>query len=183
MKAQELTKRLAVCSWSLQPEDPQELIGKMQTSGLRRVQLALDPLREAASLWRELGVPYELARVGVLIGLACRALADHDGAALEFEAARRVFEQLGARPDVVRLAALSGDASHKSTGLLTARETEVLGLLATGQTNRAIAQQLRISEKTVARHLSNIFNKLGVSTRSAATAYAYRHQLTSAKGA
>jgi DNA-binding CsgD family transcriptional regulator len=136
---------------------------------------ALDPLREAASLWRELGVPYESARVGVLIGLACRALADHDGAALEFEAARRVFEQLGARPDLVRLAALSGDASHKSTGLLTARETEVLGLLATGQTNRAIAQQLRISEKTVARHLSNIFNKLGVSTRSAATAYAYRH--------
>jgi DNA-binding NarL/FixJ family response regulator len=70
---------------------------------------------------------------------------------------------------------LSGGPSQKPTGLLTARETEVLGLLATGRTNRAIAQQLRISEKTVARHLSNIFNKLGVSTRSAATAYAYRH--------
>jgi DNA-binding NarL/FixJ family response regulator len=138
-------------------------------------QAALDALREAASLWRELDVPYETARVAVSIGLARRALGDSDSAALEFEAARRAFEQLGARPDLARVSALSGGPDDKSAGPLTAREVEVLGLLATGRTNRAIAQHLRISEKTVARHLSNIFNKLGVSTRSAATAYAYRH--------
>ena len=141
-------------------------------------QAALEPLREAASLWRELEVPYEMARVGVRIGIACRSLGDHDSAALEFAAARRTFEQLGARPDVARVSELSGGSDHKPAGPLTAREVEVLGLLATGRTNRAIAQHLRISEKTVARHLSNIFNKLGVSTRSAATAYAYQHRLT-----
>jgi DNA-binding CsgD family transcriptional regulator len=138
-------------------------------------QAALDPLREAASMWRELDVPYETARVGVSIALACRALGNRDGAIFEFEAARRAFEQLGARPDVARVAALAGSSEQKSTSPLTPREVEVLGLLATGRTNRAIAQHLRISEKTVARHLSNIFNKLGVSTRSAATAYAYRN--------
>jgi DNA-binding NarL/FixJ family response regulator len=138
-------------------------------------QAALDPLREAAALWRELDMPYETARVGVSIALAGRALGNRDGATFEFEAARRAFEQLGARPDVARVAALAGGSEQKSAGPLTAREAEVLGLLATGRTNRAIAQHLRISEKTVARHLSNIFNKLGVSTRSAATAYAYRN--------
>jgi DNA-binding CsgD family transcriptional regulator len=138
-------------------------------------QAALDPLREAASLWRELDVPYETARVGVSIALACRALDNRDGATFEFETARRAFEQLGARPDVARVTSLAGSSEQASTSPLTAREVEVLGLLATGRTNRAIAQHLRISEKTVARHLSNIFNKLGVSTRSAATAYAYRN--------
>jgi DNA-binding CsgD family transcriptional regulator len=142
-------------------------------------QAALDPLREAMSLWRELDVPYETARVGVLIGLACRALGDLDNATAEFDAARRIFEQLDARPDLARLLSLSGRADQESASPLTARETEVLSLLATGRTNREIARQLRISEKTVARHVSNIFNKLGVSTRSAATAYAFRHQLTS----
>jgi DNA-binding CsgD family transcriptional regulator len=142
-------------------------------------QAALDPLREAIALWRELDVPYETARVGVLIGLACRALGDLDTATAEFDAARRIFEQLDARPDLARLSSLAGRAAQQSAGLLTAREAEVLRLLATGRTNREIAQRLRISEKTVARHLSNIFNKLGVSTRSAATAYAFRHQLTS----
>jgi DNA-binding CsgD family transcriptional regulator len=142
-------------------------------------QAALDPLREAMSLWRELDVPYETARVSVLIGLACRALGDLDNATAELDAAHRIFEQLDARPDLARLSRLSKRAAQESTGRLTARETEVLSLLATGRTNREIAQRLRISEKTVARHLSNIFNKLGVSTRSAATAYAFRHQLTS----
>ena len=136
---------------------------------------ALAALRESMSLWRELDVPYETARVGILIGLACRALGDHDAAALELDAARRVFDRLGAGPDVLRVTTLAGPTAGESAGPLTAREAEVLRLVATGRTNRAIAQQLRISEKTVARHLSNIFTKLGISTRSAATAYAYRH--------
>jgi len=140
-------------------------------------QAALGPLREAMALWRQLDVPYETARVGVLIGLACRAQGDHDGATLELEAARHTFEKLGAGPDLGRVAQLSGRAAHDTSRSLTAREAEVLGLLATGRTNKAIAKHLGISEKTVARHLSNIFNKLGVSTRSAATAYAYRHHL------
>jgi len=112
----------------------------------------------------------------VLIALACRALGDHDSATLEFDAALKTFEKLGARPDVDLVKSLASP-STEAAGVLTARETEVLGLLATGRTNRAIAQHLRISEKTVARHLSNIFIKIGVSTRSEATAYAFRHQL------
>src|SRR5262245_1156893 len=137
---------------------------------------ALGPLREAVTLWRDLEFPYESARTGVLIALACRALGDHDSAALEFDAALKTFEKLGARPDVDRVKGLASPPTE-AAGVLTARETEVLGLLATGRTNRAIAQHLRISEKTVARHLSNIFIKIGVSTRSEATAYAFRHQL------
>ena len=97
---------------------------------------------------------------------------------MELDAARRTFERLGARPDVIRVSRLSSSGAQDGAASLTSREVEVLGLVATGRTNRAIAQHLRISEKTVARHLSNIFTKLGVSTRSAATAYAYRHQLT-----
>jgi DNA-binding CsgD family transcriptional regulator len=135
---------------------------------------ALPVLREAVSLWRDLDVPYEAARAGVLIGQACRACGDHDSAALEFEAARGTFERLGARPDVERVCRLIRPADGPAS--LTAREIEVLGLLATGRTNRAIAERLGISEKTVARHLSNIFIKIGVSTRAAATAYAYRHK-------
>jgi DNA-binding CsgD family transcriptional regulator len=138
---------------------------------------ALGPLREAVTLWRDLEFPYESARTGVLIALACRALGDHDSAALEFDAALKTFEKLGAGPDVERVKSLASPRPTDAAGVLTARETEVLGLLATGRTNRAIAQHLRISEKTVARHLSNIFIKIGVSTRSEATAYAFRHQL------
>jgi DNA-binding CsgD family transcriptional regulator len=138
---------------------------------------ALGPLREAVSLWRALDIPYELARTGTLVGLACRALGDQDAAVLEFGAALRAFEKLGARPDADRLRELTRP-EKEAGGTLTAREIQVLGLLATGRTNRAIAKELRISEKTVARHLANIFLKLGVSTRSEATAYAFRHQLT-----
>jgi DNA-binding CsgD family transcriptional regulator len=138
---------------------------------------ALAPLRDAVSLWGKLDVPYELARAGVLVGQACRALGDHDAAGLEFENALRIFEKLGARPEADRVRSLVR-SEKDANGPLTAREAQVLGLLATGRTNRAIAQQLRISEKTVARHLANIFLKIGVSTRSEATAYAFRHQLT-----
>ena len=135
---------------------------------------ALGFLQEARASWRQLDAPYEVARTGVLIGLACRACDDHQNAVDELEAAKQIFERLGAKPDLERVRTLMA-APGRPSGPLTAREIEVLSLLATGQTNRAIAQQLRISERTVARHLSNIFVKIGVSTRSAATAYAYRH--------
>jgi DNA-binding NarL/FixJ family response regulator len=106
-----------------------------------------------------------------LMGAACRALGDEDAAALELEAARRAFVELGAALDVARLG--GADETHG----LTARELEVLRLVAAGQTNKAIAAELVLSERTVDRHVSNIFAKLGVSSRTAATAFAYEHQL------
>jgi DNA-binding CsgD family transcriptional regulator len=138
---------------------------------------ALTALRRAWSLWQQLDAPYEAARARVLVGLACRELGDEDGARMELDAAATVFQQLGAAPDLARVAALSSPASIKSTGALTPREVEVLRLVATGKTNRAIADDLFLSEKTVARHLSNIFTKLDLGSRSAATAYAYEHDL------
>ena len=94
---------------------------------------------------------------------------------MEFAAARQVLVDLGAVPDVARVDALS--SKQPTPGGLTPRELEVLVLVASGSTNKAIAAELVISEKTVARHLSNIFVKLGVSSRAAATAYAYEHEL------
>jgi DNA-binding CsgD family transcriptional regulator/tetratricopeptide (TPR) repeat protein len=137
---------------------------------------ALVSLRHAHRVWQELGAPYEGARARALIGLACRELGDRDAGEMELEAARRAFVELGAAPD---LAALDGVAGERpaTPGGLTARELEVLGLVASGKSNRVIAADLVISEKTVARHVSNIFAKLGVSSRAAATAYAYEHQL------
>jgi DNA-binding CsgD family transcriptional regulator len=138
---------------------------------------ALVALRQAGSAWQELGAPYEAARVRVLVGLACRALGDDDSAALELDAARDVFAELRAAPDVARVDALSGSAVPAGTHGLTPRELQVLRLVAAGATNKAIAAELVLSERTVDRHVSNIFAKLGASSRSAATAYAYRHQL------
>jgi DNA-binding NarL/FixJ family response regulator len=138
---------------------------------------ALAALRDAWAAWQELEVPYEAARVCVLIALACRELGDKDTAEMELDAARRVFQQLGAAPDLVRAAALSRKTTPRAPGGLTAREVQVLRLVAAGKTNRAIATELFISEKTVARHLSNIFTKLDLSTRAAATAFAYEHGL------
>jgi len=138
---------------------------------------ALESLRSALKLWRELDAPYEAARTRVLIGLACRALGDQDAATLEFDAARKTFVQLGATPEVARLDALAAPQARALPGGLSAREVEVMRLLAGGKSNRAIAAELFISEKTVARHVSNIFTKVGVSTRAAATAYAYEHGL------
>jgi ATP/maltotriose-dependent transcriptional regulator MalT len=140
-------------------------------------QAALVALRGAWQVWRELEAPYEAARVRVLVGLACRALGDEEAAAMELAAARTVFAQLGAKPDRERLEALMGrEAASKAHGL-TARELQVLRLLATGTTNHAIACELFVAEKTVDRHVSNIFTKLGVSSRAAATAFAYQHRL------
>jgi DNA-binding CsgD family transcriptional regulator len=141
---------------------------------------ALGALRQAWTVWQELEVPYEAARVRVLIGLACRQLGDQDSAEMELDAARGVFQELGAVPDVARTQALSRKAAAKPAGGLTARELEVLRHVATGKTNRSIAADLILSEKTVARHVSNIFTKLGLSSRAAATAYAYEHDLVSA---
>jgi len=138
---------------------------------------ALQTLRRAWSGWHELDAPYDAARVRVLVGLACRALGDEEGAAMELDAARWIFEQLGAVPDLVRVAELSSPGPGAPPGALTSREAEVLMLVARGRTNREVAAELFISDKTVARHLSNIFAKLGLSSRAAATAWAYEHGL------
>ena len=138
---------------------------------------ALVPLREAWHGWQTMDAPYEAARVRVLLALACRSLGDTESAALELEVARAAFERLGAGPDAARVASLQGsNATHRPHGL-TPRELEVLASVATGRTNREIAGELFISEKTVARHVSNIFMKLGLSSRAAATAFAYEHDL------
>ena len=140
-------------------------------------QAALGSLRRAFEVWQRIEAPYAAARVRVLIGLACRALGDEDGAGLEIDAARSVFERLGATPDVARIDSLmKGTASGHAHGL-TPRELQVLRLVATGETNKAIAGKLSLSEKTIDRHVSNIFAKLDVSSRAAATAFAYQHKL------
>jgi DNA-binding CsgD family transcriptional regulator len=135
---------------------------------------ALTPLRRAHRWWRELDAPHQAARARLLIAVACRELGDAASAELEFEAARTALEALGARPDLERLARLAGSPRP---GELSRREREVLTLVATGRTNRAIASELFISEKTVARHVSSIFTKLGLASRAEATAYAYKHGL------
>ena len=140
-------------------------------------QGALVALRQACGIWQELDAPYEMARTRVLIGSACRALGDEDSAALEFDTAIAVFERLGALPDLARVESLSGRAETAETHGLTPRELEVLRLVAAGKTNRDIAAALVVSEHTVARHVQNIFTKLRVSSRSAATAFAFEHQL------
>jgi len=134
-------------------------------------------LRRAWMAWLELDAPYEAARVRLQMAQACEELGDHDTASMELDAARRVFEQLGAAPALARVAALSGIPKQSAPGGLTPREVEVLRLVATGATNREVADRLIISEKTVARHVSNIFTRLGVTSRAAATAYAFRHEL------
>jgi DNA-binding NarL/FixJ family response regulator len=136
---------------------------------------ALRALRQAWSSWQEVDAPYESARTRLRIGLVCRDVGDEETAAMELEAARQAFAVLGAASDVAAADALL--ANPPAPGGLTPREIEVLALVATGSTNRSIAEELVISEKTVARHVSNIFTKLDVSSRSAATAYAYEHNL------
>lgn len=138
---------------------------------------ALGCLRSAWTHWQELEAPYHGARVRVLIGEACRALGDEETAEMEFDAARWVFQELGAAPDLARVQKLSTRPVAAAPGGLSLREAQVLRLVAAGKTNRAIADELFLSEKTVHRHLSNIFTKLGVASRSAATAYAFQHDL------
>jgi DNA-binding CsgD family transcriptional regulator len=135
---------------------------------------ALTSLRQAWMDWQDIDAPWEAARVRVLLGVTCRALGDEETAQLEFDAAQRVFERLGAAPDLARVNALVPPPCASSPDcILTVRERQVLALVATGVTNRAIAAELSISDRTVDRHVSNILGKLDLPSRSAATAYAY----------
>ncbi|MGR0219797.1 response regulator transcription factor [Agromyces sp. ZXT2-6] len=135
---------------------------------------ALAAGRAAIEAWTGIGAPYERARARVVVGRTLVALGDAPAADEEFAAARAAFLALDAEPDLAALAEL---ADPGRGGVLTAREVEVLRLVSTGLTNRGIAERLTLSEKTVARHLSNIFGKLGLASRAAATAYAYEHGL------
>ncbi|HVY40828.1 MAG TPA: response regulator transcription factor [Polyangia bacterium] len=142
-------------------------------------QAALGPLRRALWVWQKTGAPYPTARVRVDLARACQALGDHEGARLEREIARAVFDELGAAPDAAALSAAAGPgepAARPAHGL-SQRELQVLRLVATGKTNKVIARELFLSEKTIDRHLSNMFNKLNVDSRTAATAWAYEHHL------
>jgi DNA-binding CsgD family transcriptional regulator len=140
-------------------------------------QAALGSLRHAWQVWEQVEAPHLAAQVRMLIGLACRALGDEDGSRLELEAARAVFEELGAAPDLSRMDALIAGAPSGHAYGLTRRELEVLRLVAAGKTNKAIAAELFLSEKTIDRHVSNILTKLDVPSRAAATARAYEHKL------
>ncbi|HUF76795.1 MAG TPA: LuxR C-terminal-related transcriptional regulator, partial [Longimicrobiales bacterium] len=135
---------------------------------------ALALLRSACEEWEALDAPYEVARTRMSLAEACRALGDEEGAALELGGAQDAFTRLGASEAAGGGATAGQDATDHR---LTPREREVLAWLATGRTNRAIAEALFISEKTVARHVANIYAKLGLSSRAAATAYAYEHAL------
>lgn len=134
-------------------------------------------LRQTLQSWQRLEMPHAAARTRVLLGLACRQMHDEDGARLEWRAARAVFAQLGATPDLACVDALMSANPTVRADSLTPRELEVLRLVAAGSTNKAIAAQLSLSAKTVERHLSNIFTKLDVPSRAAATAHALRHRL------
>jgi len=138
---------------------------------------ALTALRHAADGWRDLEAPYEQANSRALLASACRAIGDDDGASLELDGARSALEALGATTAVARLDA-PRDVAEPTRAGLTPREVEVLELVAKGKTNRAIANELTISERTVDSHVQSIFTKIGVSTRAAATAYAYERGLT-----
>jgi DNA-binding CsgD family transcriptional regulator len=140
-------------------------------------EAALPALRRAWRAWCELEAPYEAARVRVLVGLACRALGDEDSSALELDAARAAFEQLGAAVDLARVDSLATQTPSRELHGLTPRELEVLRLVACGKSNKEIATALVISEHTVARHVQNIFAKLGIGSRTAAAAFAFEHAL------
>ena len=164
--------------------EDERMLGAMAAGARGSVSLArgnappaLAALRRAAQVWQTLGAPYEAARARMLAGQAYRALDDEDAATIELEAARATFATLEARPDLARVEALIRGGAPADAHGLTPREQEVLRLVAAGDTNRAIAAALVVSERTVDRHVSNIFAKLGVSSRAAATAFAYQHRL------
>jgi DNA-binding CsgD family transcriptional regulator len=133
---------------------------------------ALASLRHAQRIWLELDAPYEVARTRELIAKGCSALGDDEAGTLELAAARELFERLGAQPDLARVSMRGGSRYG-----LSERELEVLRLVASGKSNREIASTLVISEHTVARHLQNIYAKLGLSSRAAATAFAFEREL------
>jgi DNA-binding CsgD family transcriptional regulator len=141
------------------------------------VQGALAALRQSWSLWSDLQAPYEAARVRYLLGLTFRKLGDVQNGNQELTAARQTFQRLQAVVELAQVEALLPKEARQRSGPLTDRELQVLRLVAAGMTNREIASKLHISEKTVARHISNIFMKLDLSSRTAAAAYAYDHSL------
>jgi DNA-binding CsgD family transcriptional regulator len=168
---------------SLAEGHEQGALGAMAAQAQGAVQLAegdpgaaLTSLRYAGDVWHEHGTAYEAARTRELISLACRALGDTDTATLELDSARAAYAELGAGPDLDRIHSLTSSAPRETDGL-TARELEVLRLVAAGNTNREIAAALVLSDRTIDRHVSNIFAKLRVSSRAAATAAAFEHRL------
>jgi DNA-binding CsgD family transcriptional regulator/tetratricopeptide (TPR) repeat protein len=142
------------------------------------LEAASTSLRQACEAWRDLEIPYEEAQSRLLMATVCERRGDHDGHLLELDASRRLFTQLNADACLARMEQPSGRATSQSPGSLSERELQVLRLIASGKTNRAIAEELFISEKTVARHVSNIFDKVGVSSRTGAAAWAFHHNLT-----
>jgi DNA-binding NarL/FixJ family response regulator len=136
-------------------------------------------LKAAVRQWKELEVPYEIATASTLLGQAQREAGDEDAAKASFARARALFEQIGARLDVHGLDTTR--RTRRPAGL-TEREVEVLRLVADGRSNKEIAAQLHLSVKTVSRHLTNIFNKIGVTSRAAATAFAFEHDLIGRRG-
>jgi DNA-binding NarL/FixJ family response regulator len=135
-----------------------------------RVEEALPVLRDACRRWHELGAAYDAASVRVRLAETYRALGDDASAAAEVAQAETTFERLGAYRPV-----------PESPGGLTRREREVLVLVADGRANREIGEQLFISDRTVARHLTNIFHKIGATSRTQAARYAIDHGLTTAR--
>lgn len=141
-----------------------------------RTAEALARLRSAADRWRELGAPYETARVSVRLGQGYRALGDEEGALMELRGALGTFEQLGARVDAALARSLLANAND-DLDVLSPREVEVLRLIVAGATNAEIAAELSLSERTVHRHVSNILHKLDVRSRTSAATYAVQHGL------
>jgi DNA-binding CsgD family transcriptional regulator len=138
---------------------------------------ALAALRRACSVWQQLGAPYETARSRILLGRACHLLGDHESAGLDLDTARATLTELGAHPDLSAIEPAAPAEDSAVVHRLSRRENEILRLVAAGRSNREIAKALVISEHTVARHVQNIFAKLGVSSRTAAAAFAYEHDL------
>jgi DNA-binding CsgD family transcriptional regulator len=134
-------------------------------------------LRQACEGWRDLAMPYEEAHTCLLLAAVCERRGDPDGRRLELDAATRLFKALDAEHCLARTAGQAEPARRRSVGPLSERELQVLRLVGAGKTNREIGEALFISEKTVARHVSNIFDKIGVSSRTGATAWAYQHNL------
>jgi ATP/maltotriose-dependent transcriptional regulator MalT len=139
-------------------------------------RVAEQGLRQTLDCWRQLDAPYEMARTNVLLAMSCSRLGDRDTAELDLDAACSTFARLGAAADLSAALDLVGGGGHPATAL-SARELEVLRLVTAGLTNRDIAGTLTLSEHTVRRHLQNIYVKLDVQSRAAATAYAFRHHL------
>jgi len=143
----------------------------------KRVQPAMEHLQKALKSWKTLHLPYESAHTRELKGLAYRELNDKDNSDVELAAAKWIFEQLKAKPDLERINRLLVKKQHHETHGLTLRELQVLRRIASGKTNKLVAGDLFISERTVDRHVSNIFNKLGVSSRVEATTFALKNKM------